>query len=685
MQISTLKQFTAILLTAFALSFAGCVTDVYEPKPGPDPDPTTPTPKPEGPIFDFSTEKNYTLNVNYDVPEGYKVYFEVFTENPRTVDEDGQYVMRNIKPIDVGFTDVNGAYSHRIKVPTTVKKLYVYTSYAGVPHLLVADVTGDVLQAKEVEEEFLETKSMVLRATDDYKNADYNKFANGFSLKRLGYWINQKGYMIEGASYSVYGRPDYLLSNKISISANVLNGINQTVPEGRLRPDIDKYIMNGDIHVIEVDGKKSANVDVHFIDATTSARSIFGYYCYKTNNPPTKVSDIEKNITVLFPNAKRVGDSGGLMRGEGVRLHYMEDGIDKGIEFPVGTSIGWVIYNNAYVSAYGGKPVTKGENEGPFYSTPALNGGSKKYVALFRVDDFVVMGMDDWSSGTDYNDVEFNVHANPIDAITGEIPDVKPEEPKPVAGVSASGTLAFEDLWPNQGDFDLNDVVVKYDSKITYNDNNEVTETVDEYTLLWSGASIHNGFAYQLDNVKRGDVEISFSGEGAGSASIEQGLALTTVYLFQDALVETANNTKTSTVTVTTRYRNMPKDQFEMAPYNPFITTSSRAKEVHLTNRVPTRLAEQKWFGSSDDLSVYGQGIYYITFVGTQQMPFAINIPSNPDPEKDIPFVIPREGKRIDNYYPRFINWINTKGEQDSDWYLHPSDEKPSEPVVPEK
>lgn len=684
METSTLKRFAAVILAACSLSFAGCVTDLYEPKLNPEPEPTpTPTPKPDGPIFDFSTEKNYTLNVGYDVPEGYKVYFEVFTENPRTIDKDGQYVMKNIKPIDVGFTDVNGVYNYPIKVPTTAKKLFVYTTYAGVPRLLVADVAGEVLKAKEVEDEFAETKSSVLRASGDYKNADYNKFAEGFSLNRLGYWINQNGYPIDGGTYDVYGRPDYLLDNKILVSQNVLKGINQIVPEGRLTSDIKKYIKNGDIHVVEADGKKSANVDVYFLDANTTARSIFGYYCYKTNNPPTKVSDIEKNITILFPNTKRVGDKGGLMRGEGVRLHYMENGVDKGDEFPAGTSIGWVIYNNAYVSAFIGNPITRGG--GTYYSTSALNGGSKEYVALFRVDDFVVTGMDDYISGTDYNDVLFNVHSNPIDAITGEIPEVKPEEPKPSAGVTASGTLAFEDLWPNQGDFDMNDVVVKYDSKITYNSDNQVTETVDEYTLLWSGASIHNGFAYQLDKVKRGDVEISFSGEGAGSASIEQDLALTTVRLFQDALVETANNTKTSTVIVTTKYRNMPKEQFEMAPYNPFIITSSRAKEVHLTNRVPTRLAEQKWFGSGDDLSVYGQGIYYITFVGTQQMPFAINIPSNPNPELDIPFVIPKESKRIDNYYPRFINWINTKGEQDSDWYLHPSDEKPSKPIIPEK
>lgn len=49
-------------------------------------------------------------------------------------------------------------------------------------------------------------------------------------------------------------------------------------------------------------------------------------------------------------------------------------------------------------------------------------------------------------------------------------------------------------------------------------------------------------------------------------------------------------------------------------------------------------------------------------------MPFAIHIPM------DIDFIISseNESKRIDTLYPKFINWIATKGSEDADWYLHP-------------
>ena len=46
------------------LAMTGCSKkDVYSPE----------GPVNDGPVFDFSTRESYTLNVNYDVPEGYKV------------------------------------------------------------------------------------------------------------------------------------------------------------------------------------------------------------------------------------------------------------------------------------------------------------------------------------------------------------------------------------------------------------------------------------------------------------------------------------------------------------------------------------------------------------------------------------------------------------------------------------
>lgn len=45
----------------------------------------------------------------------------------------------------------------------------------------------------------------------------------------------------------------------------------------------------------------------------------------------------------------------------------------------------------------------------------------------------------------------------------------KPEDPGPSEEDNYTtyfGLLAFEDLWPDQGDYDLNDVVVYYQSRV---------------------------------------------------------------------------------------------------------------------------------------------------------------------------------------------------------------------------
>ena len=53
--------------------------------------------------------------------------------------------------------------------------------------------------------------------------------------------------------------------------------------------------------------------------------------------------------------------------------------------------------------------------------------------------------------------------------------------------------------WPSKGDYDLNDVIVRYQSVLNFNSNNQVLSTEDTYELLWSGATFKNGFAYQLN------------------------------------------------------------------------------------------------------------------------------------------------------------------------------------------
>ena len=100
-----LKMLVSATCVVILLAMIGCKKEMYTPD--------EPVVDPEN-VFDFSTREKYTLHVKYDVPENYKVYFEVYTKDPEQLDADGQVVKRDIEPVDVGFTDGNGEYNHKI-------------------------------------------------------------------------------------------------------------------------------------------------------------------------------------------------------------------------------------------------------------------------------------------------------------------------------------------------------------------------------------------------------------------------------------------------------------------------------------------------------------------------------------------------------------------------------------------
>ena len=113
--------------------------------------------------------------------------------------------------------------------------------------MLVAEIKDGVLSDATYPDEIEGARSVLGRADDnDYQNEAYNTIA-GKNLSRLGYWKNAKrAYQLKGVTYDLYGRPDYTkVGDRITVSNDILNLINQTVPEGgKVDPSL---IKNGDI------------------------------------------------------------------------------------------------------------------------------------------------------------------------------------------------------------------------------------------------------------------------------------------------------------------------------------------------------------------------------------------------------------------------------------------------------
>ena len=71
---------------------------------------------------------------------------------------------------------------------------------------------------------------------------------------------------------------------------------------------------------------------------------------------------------------------------------------------------------------------------------------------------------------------------------------------------SSSGyvTLAFEDSWPVQADYDMNDVVVAQRITSYTNQSSELVRYDIQGQLLASGAGYSNGYGIQLDGIRNG-------------------------------------------------------------------------------------------------------------------------------------------------------------------------------------
>lgn len=613
------------ILAAYALGgyvLTSCVdkdTDYSRPDSG-----STPS------SFTFNTTQEVQFNVKYEVPDkNYEVQFEVYFENPFMKDSEGQIVKReDIEPRLIRMTDGNGQYTGKEVIPGYLlnegEEVYIYTSCIGVPTLYKTTLLGNSIQADINWDTMYDADSAPqTRAESNYSIPD------GFY--KLGDWDTK-------------GRPNYLdIDGELKLSESLLKTINKTIPEGK--PCKEIYRQSVDFVIAE-----PANVKVRFVGGTSSAASAFGYYCYKDGASKEEIEKAKKYI--VFPNTKT---GVGIKGGECVQLHYIdENGIDQGTAFPEGVKIGWFISNNAFRNGN----VNKGN--GTFYSTTSLNSDKRTHTAAFKVGEFIVLSFEDWTD-QDYNDVMFNIWSDPIKAIdTPDIPSVDPVGPEDNSSVAYQmtykGIVAFEDNWPSRGDYDLNDVVVKYNSVLSYNIKNEVLSAEDTFTALWSGASYANSFIYQL-NTNRENVECS--------EVMDQDLPLATIPVFMDMKNATGENTKITTVTVKNKFKTpIDHEVFGVAPYNPFIsvfkTTGYDRIEVHMVNYKPTDKAKKSLFHTESDLSDIDKGIYYVS---DSKYPFAIHL-------SDVEEYSTIEKEAVDKTYPRFASWVESNGAKDKDWYM---------------
>ena len=631
-----------------SVAFSSCLQkDVYDPANSGDKEEEVTLDN----YFDFATTKNIQLNIDYG-KECPRAYFEVYAENPLSyVAEGGQIIKKaGVSHIATGFTDIQGRYIKPASFPTAVSEVYIYSPDFGVPTLYKTKVVGSDVSAKITFENALDV-TPVDSSTRSAQTRSSLKFITNVIPNVLGTWnVNT-------------GRPNYLdASKKINVDATLKSYITTYFPEGKNNVGTNLVSDDADILI-----KEDANVVVNYFGGDTGAQSVFAYYCYSENASIDEIRQAAKHACVIFPNAHK--SSLGNYSGVAVNLKYInETGSfpeEEPERIPAGTKIGFLIWNDGWRGVKA--------NGNMFYSTKSLNSDKISHTAIFAAKNKVgervnVITMEDWKNGeNDYNDVAFVISSNPIAAI--EVPDV-PNPGDRQGTEKYSGVLGFEDNWPEQGDYDLNDVVMKYQSSVDYNIDNKVLNIIDKFTLAWTGANYKNSFAYEVpfDLSKASKVTVNGSETSSYSGNV--------ITLFKDAKAELGvsnvnaedminQNIREKTYTVSIQFNNPTLDKsVVVAPYNPFIKVFNSATEVHLTDHKPTTGANNRFPSGADISRGDVDGTYFICKDG---FPFAIHVDARLD-ASILNLDLKKENQRIDKTYPKFAEWAKTRDPQIKWW-----------------
>ena len=637
----------ACVIGVVSVAFSSCLQkDVYDPANSGDKEEVT-----LDNYFDFATTKNIQLNIDYG-KECPRAYFEVYAENPLSyVAEGGQIIKKaGVSHIATGFTDIQGRYIKPASFPTAVSEVYIYSPDFGVPTLYKTKVVGSDVSAKITFENALDV-TPVDSSTRSAQTRSSLKFITNVIPNVLGTWnVNT-------------GRPNYLDPNKkINIDAKLKSYITGYFPEGKNNVKTNLVSDDADILI-----KEDAHVTINYFGGSTGAQSVFAYYCYSEKASIDEIKQAAKHACVIFPNAHK--SSLGDYSGVAVNLKY----INKNGEFPeedseripAGTKIGFLIWNDGWRGVKA--------NGNMFYSTKSLNSDKISHTAIFAAENKAgesvnVITMEDWKNGeNDYNDVAFVISSDPIEAIW--VPGI--DDPADRKGTeNYSGVLGFEDNWPEQGDYDLNDVVMKYQSSVVYNIDNKVLNIIDKFTLAWTGANYKNSFAYEVPFDLSKASKVTVNGSEASSYS---GNVIT---LFKDAKAELGvsnvnaedminQNIQEKTYTVSIQFNNPTLDKaVVVAPYNPFIKVFNSATEVHLTDHKPTTGANNR-FPSGADISRGDVDATY--FICKDGFPFAIHVDARLD-ASILNLDLKKENQRIDKTYPKFAEWAKTRDPQIKWW-----------------
>lgn len=638
--------------------------------------------------FDYSTSKSVKVNFKYDVPTGFRAYFEMYTACPVSLDEDLSYVKsQTLLPIAGGYTDENGSFSLTLDIASFVEDIYLYSTQAGVSTLLHSKIVGNTVGTFEkYTPERITAKAVARAGIEGDKKTKGSGFKNwpawkyGTSIKPI------EGGVAPVAKISITEKIQSEINNSIKTTV----GTATTLDQARFRDDIT---FRGD-----------AEIKLYYFNHGASERRNSLTYYTRSQNESVNDDPVYylKDKAIMAFDQLSIDDI-----DKGVQLKYKADGEEWTNSFPKGTALSFALladggtsnYRNVAFSYWNYNRYEILNNDGSY-----SNRHNKPHMGVFKLSNstedkaYVVLCFEDypWSENPNvkvpertqtFDDDVFIMEVSPASALPDDIPDPTPEGDKNKYDyfIMNSGIWAFEDNWPKNGDYDMNDIVVSYIRTMYCTYAGEVVSLTDKMQFLNNGATYSNAFGYvlgggvQRSNIKSIDIKSSPKSSYSQNPGLDEDLDDATIMLFDNG----KNVDKNAIFETHVEFETYPDFFYfakSMKPVNPFIVVNGSAEtprtEVHLPKYAPTKKNNNELFGTENDCSKGVSDSYYISNK-ENNYPFAIELIGveykKDENEVTIPdFTTSPEGVAIDESYPSFVDWVTSGGKTNSDWYLHP-------------
>jgi LruC domain-containing protein len=626
--------------------------------------------------FDYTVDKNYQITLKLKANDDSPLSGVVVRILDDASENSGNELFK-------GATNANGELVANLKVAKGKTEVFINSEMPGIPDDIIASLTGT-------------STSITIGGSNPQRLSCYDKGENSHSFESNNFRANAvptKKYL---STWNTLGVPANLATPRDVISSSFLQRINNSLPDKKSVPAYHPTYLSSTANSTTLITQK-ADIWMTFVHEGSANRNTIAYYAYNKNNPPKTAADINF-INVVFPNLSFVNSGGGLVSGDKVYLG----------SFGPDTVLGFVMLTNAYNR----NSYTVGIGASQFYSNPELNpetnvNNRKHIVALWDLPtQKMVIGFEETNRAggdNDFNDAIYYLTSSPANAIytrnvvntiapndsDGDgIADASDDYPNDInlafnsyyPSKATYGHLAFEDLWPYRGDFDMNDLIVGYRYNTIKNSGNDVMAVQSSIYVKAVGGSYQNGFGFELP-VNPSDVSMVIGQSlkdgyiNLNGNATEAGQNKAVVIAFDNALnlaprpggfyVNTESGSpvvQSDTINVTTWFNHpIPSSTIGSAPFNPFmISNKRRGYEIHLPNNPPTTLASSALFNTGNDKTNTSTGRYYLS---DKNLPWALNIPAA------FPIVI--EKNQIIKGYLKFQPWCQSGGTSYNDWYVN--------------